>query len=43
MQKTIATTQILETVLEDSDADIHFLAASALFEITGNGYGYDRL
>lgn len=37
------STQILETVLEDTDADIHFLAASALYEITGNGYGYDRL
>ena len=41
--KNDSTTQILETVLEDSDADIHFLAASALFEITGKGYGYDRL
>ena len=41
--KNASTTQILETVLEDADADIHFLAASALFEITGNGYGYDRL
>lgn len=41
--KNGSSTQILETVLEDADADIHFLAASALFEITGNGYGYDRL
>ena len=41
--KNGSSTQILETVLEDTDADIHFLAASALFEITGNGYGYDRL
>ena len=41
--KNASTTQILETVLEDADADIHFLAASALYEITGNGYGYDRL
>ena len=41
--KNDSSTQILETVLEDTDADIHFLAASALFEITGNGYGYDRL
>ena len=41
--KNSSSTQILETVLEDTDADIHFLAASALFEITGNGYGYDRL
>lgn len=41
--KNASTTQILETVLEDADADIHFLAASALYEITGNGYGYNRL
>ncbi len=41
--KNSSSTQILETVLEDTDADIHFLAASALYEITGNGYGYDRL
>ena len=41
--KSDSSTQILETVLEDADADIHFLAASALYEITGNGYGYDRL
>ena len=41
--KNDSTTQLLETVLEDSDADIHFQAASALFEITGKGYGYDRL
>ncbi len=41
--KSDSATQILETVLEDADADIHFLAASALYEITGKGYGYDRL
>ena len=41
--KNDSSTQILETVLEDTDADIHFLAASALYEITANGYGYDRL
>ncbi len=41
--KNSSSTNILETVLEDTDADIHFLAASALYEITGNGYGYDRL
>ena len=41
--KNSSSTQVLETVLEDTDADIHFLAASALYEITGNGYGYDRL
>ncbi len=33
---------LLELVLEDQDADIHFHAAIALFEITGKGYGYDR-
>ena len=41
--KNVSTIQVLESVLEDTDADIHFLAASALFEITGKGYGYDRL
>ncbi|MCG9126913.1 HEAT repeat domain-containing protein [Candidatus Poribacteria bacterium] len=41
--KDDSATQILEKVLEDTDADIHFLAASVLFDITGNGYGYDRL
>lgn len=41
--KNSSTIQLLETVLEDTDADIHFQAASALFEITGKGYGYDRL
>ena len=41
--KSDSATQILETVLEDADADIHFLAASALYEITRKGYGYDRL
>ena len=34
---------LLEMLLEDQDADIHFLAAAALFEITGEGYGYNRL
>ena len=34
---------LLEMLLEDQDADIHFLAAAALFEITGKGYGYNRL
>lgn len=33
---------ILELVLEDQDAEIHFQAAAALFEITGKGYGYNR-
>ena len=34
---------LLETILEDQDAEIHFQAAAALFEITGKGYGYNRL
>ena len=34
---------LLEMLLEDQDADIHFLAAAALFEITGEGYGYNRI
>ena len=34
---------LLEILLEDQDADIHFLAAAALFEITGKGYGYNRI
>ena len=33
---------LLELVLEDQDAEIHFQAAAALFEITGKGYGYNR-
>ena len=33
----------LEVVLQDQDAEIHFQAAAALFEITGKGYGYNRL
>ena len=41
--KSNSPIQLLETLLEDSDADIHFQAASALYEITGHGYGYDRL
>ena len=34
---------VLETVLKDQDADIHFHAAEALFQITGKGYGYNRV
>ena len=34
---------LLETILQDQDAEIHFQAAAALFEITGEGYGYNRL
>ena len=34
---------VLELVIEDQDAEIHFQAAAALFEITGKGYGYNRI
>ncbi len=33
---------LLERILADQDAEIHFQAAAALFEITGEGYGYNR-
>ena len=33
---------VLELVIKDQDAEIHFQAAAALFEITGEGYGYNR-
>ena len=39
-QKTVP---LLKTVLEDEDADIHFHAADALFQITGDGHGYNRV
>ena len=34
---------VLKTALEDSDGDIHFWAADALFQITGDGHGYNRV
>ena len=34
---------VLELVIKDQDAEIHFQAAVALFEITGEGYGYNRI
>ena len=34
---------VLELVVQDQDAEIHFQAAIALFEITGKGYGYNRI
>ncbi|MYE89167.1 hypothetical protein F4X33_09260 [Candidatus Poribacteria bacterium] len=33
----------LKTALEDSDGDIHFWAADALYKITGDGHGYHRV
>ena len=34
---------VLKTALEDSDGDIHFWAADALYKITGDGHGYHRV
>ena len=39
-EKTVA---VLEKALKDPDSDIHFIAADALFQVTGNEYGYSRL
>ena len=41
--KNANAVSLLEILLEDQDADIHFLAAAALFEITGKSYGYNRI
>ena len=41
--KNANAVSLLETILQDQDAEIHFQAAAALFEITGEGYGYNRL
>jgi len=41
--KSQKVVSILKTTLEDEDADIHFLAANALFQITGDGHGYHRV
>ena len=41
--KNAKAVSLLETILSDSDAEIHFQAAAALYEITGEGYGYNRL
>ena len=41
--KNVNAVSALEVVLQDQDAEIHFQAAAALFEITGKGYGYNRL
>ena len=40
--KNSRAVSLLELILEDQDAEIHFQAAAALFEITGEGYGYNR-
>ena len=41
--KNSKAVSVLETVLKDQDTDIHFHAADALFQITGEGYGYNRV
>ena len=41
--KNSKAVSLLELILQDQDAEIHFQAAAALFEITGEGYGYNRL
>ena len=40
--KNSKAVELLELILQDQDAEIHFQAAAALFEITGKGYGYNR-
>jgi len=40
--KNAKAVTLLELILQDQDAEIHFQAAAALFEITGEGYGYNR-
>ena len=40
--KNVNAVALLELILQDQDAEIHFQAAAALFEITGKGYGYNR-
>jgi HEAT repeat protein len=39
-QKAIS---VLKAALKDSDGDIHFWAADALYQITGDGHGYHRV
>ena len=41
--KNSKAVSLLELILQDQDAEIHFQAAAALFEITGEGYGYNRI
>ena len=41
--KNANAVSLLELILEDQDAEIHFQAAAALFEITSKGYGYNRI
>ena len=41
--KNVKAVSLLELILQDQDAEIHFQAAIALFEITGKGYGYNLI
>ena len=41
--KNANAVSLLELILQDQDSEIHFQAAAALFEITGKGYGYNRI
>ena len=40
--KSQAAVEELKSMLKDEDADVHFTAADYLFQITGDGYGYER-
>ncbi len=41
--KNAKAVSLLELIIQDQDAEIHFQAAAALFEITSEGYGYNRI
>ena len=41
--KNSKAVSVLETVLKDQDADVHFHAADGLFQVTGKGYGFNRV
>ncbi len=41
--KNQAAVPVLKAALADSDGDIHFWAADALYQITGDGHGYHRV
>ena len=40
--KSQAAVEELKSMLKDEDADVHFTAADYLFQITGDGHGYER-
>lgn len=41
--KSQKAVSVLQAALADSDGDIHFWAADALYQITGDGHGYHRV